>query len=159
MTGVKPMSLKKKRFVSSEIPTASMADIAFLLIVFFMVTAVFSITRGLDYELPKTHRVPEAIDPEEAVYIKVFADGSYEVDRRPMELKDLLGYLAPKLLNWPDKPVMIHTDPSANYGAMLAVYDTLRMANEEEHGFWVRRISIPSLKELYEIQQVLGETF
>ncbi|UCF80019.1 MAG: biopolymer transporter ExbD [Acidobacteriota bacterium] len=154
------MRFRKKGFVSPEIPTASMADIAFLLIVFFMVTAVFSITRGLDYELPKKEEVPKAIEREEAVYIKVFPDGSYEVDRRPMELKDLLGYLAPKLtegIGWPDKPVMIHTDPMADYGAMLAAYDTLRTAKEESHGFWVRKISIPSLAELYEIQQVLGE--
>jgi biopolymer transport protein ExbD len=154
------MRIKKKGLVSSEIPTASMADIAFLLIIFFMVTAVFSMTRGLDYELPKKEKVPKAIEREEAVYIKVFADGSYEVDRRPMELKDLLEYLAPKLtegIGWPDKPVMIHTDPLANYGAMLAVYDTLRTATEKEHGFWVRKISIPSLAEIYEIQQILGE--
>ena len=156
------MRLAKKGHIDSEIPTASMADIAFLLIIFFMVTAVFSMTRGLDYELPKKEKVPEAIEREEAVYIKVFADGSYEVDRRPMELKDLLVYLAPKLtegIGWPDKPVMIHTDPMADYGAMLAVYDTLRSATEKEHGFWVRKIAIPSLAELYAIQLVLGETF
>jgi biopolymer transport protein ExbD len=32
----------------SEIPTSSMADIAFLLIIFFMVTTVFSATKGLE---------------------------------------------------------------------------------------------------------------
>lgn len=45
------MKLDKKRG-SAEIPTASMADIAFLLIIFFMLTTTFSINKGFDYGLP-----------------------------------------------------------------------------------------------------------
>ena len=45
--------MKLRRFSpGSEIPTSSMADIAFLLIIFFMVTAVFSATKGLAFRLP-----------------------------------------------------------------------------------------------------------
>ncbi len=155
------MKLEKKK-IPSDIPSASMADIAFLLIIFFMVTAVFSMTRGLDYELPKKEKVPENIEREEAVYIKVLADGTYEVDRRSMELDELPGYLKPKLtegIGWPDKPVMIHTVALADYGAMLAVYDVLRIPEEETHGFRVRKISIPSLADMYALEQILGETF
>lgn len=36
------------RVVSSEIPTASMADIAFLLVIYFMLTITFAATQGLD---------------------------------------------------------------------------------------------------------------
>ena len=40
-----------KKTVNDEIPTASMADITFLLIIFFMVTNTFAATRGLDFAL------------------------------------------------------------------------------------------------------------
>ena len=46
-----------------------MADIAFLLIIFFMVTAVFSATKGLEFKLPKDDDKPP--EQEEAVFIKV----------------------------------------------------------------------------------------
>ena len=46
------MKVDKKKS-EPEIPTASMADIAFLLIVFFMITSVFSVTRGIEFQLPK----------------------------------------------------------------------------------------------------------
>ena len=46
----------KRNLPSSDIPTASMADIAFLLIIFFMVTSVFSATKGLDFTLPKEEK-------------------------------------------------------------------------------------------------------
>lgn len=40
------------RTVVSEIPTSSMADVAFLLIVFFLVSWAFAVSRGLDLALP-----------------------------------------------------------------------------------------------------------
>ena len=46
------MKIRREK-VPPEIPTSSMADIAFLLIIFFMVTAVFAATKGLEFKLPK----------------------------------------------------------------------------------------------------------
>ena len=43
----------KKSKVSDEIPTASMADIAFLLLIFFLVTTVFPKDKGLAIVLPE----------------------------------------------------------------------------------------------------------
>lgn len=45
-------SMKWTQRTNDEIPTSSMADIAFLLIIYFMVTATFTATRGLDLEMP-----------------------------------------------------------------------------------------------------------
>jgi biopolymer transport protein ExbD len=48
--------LKFKRRLTQDdeaVPMASMADIAFLLIIFFMVSSVFSVDRGLLIELPE----------------------------------------------------------------------------------------------------------
>ncbi|MGB9590400.1 MAG: ExbD/TolR family protein, partial [Candidatus Hydrothermia bacterium] len=44
---------KREREEEAEIPTASMADIAFLLIIFFMVTTVFAREKGLKLLLPE----------------------------------------------------------------------------------------------------------
>ena len=60
---------------AAEIPTSSMADIAFLLIIFFMVTAVFSATKGLEFMLPKddNEAPPES---EEAVLTRTHQEAS-----------------------------------------------------------------------------------
>ncbi len=47
----------KRGQVDDEIPTASMADIAFLLIIYFMVTTTFAATRGIDFSLPQLRRL------------------------------------------------------------------------------------------------------
>ncbi|MGC9365848.1 MAG: ExbD/TolR family protein [bacterium] len=46
------MKLVKKKQPKANIPTSSMSDIAFLLIIFFMVSTVFRQERGLDVTLP-----------------------------------------------------------------------------------------------------------
>ena len=46
------MNLRNRLRPQAEVPTSSMADIAFLLIVFFMLTAVFATTEGLQFEYP-----------------------------------------------------------------------------------------------------------
>ncbi len=90
------MKIGKKKD-SVEIPTASMADIAFLLIIFFMVTTVFSATKGLDFKLPKDEDEPLETETIEAVYIKVMPGGGVLVDQQPMNLDQILPYLQPKL--------------------------------------------------------------
>lgn len=47
------MILRKREARAAEIPTASMADIAFLLIIFFMLTTVFATEKGLQIRLQR----------------------------------------------------------------------------------------------------------
>ena len=148
------MKLGKKR-EETEIPTASMADIAFLLIVFFMVTTVFSATKGLDFKLPKQDEEQLEAEKLEAVFIKVHPNGSVAVDRTPMAVDQILAYLQPKLERWPDKPVILYTDPEALYENMIAVYDVLSQG-ERQIGIPVKNIAVPTLKEIEQYTQVFG---
>ena len=144
-----------KRPAESEIPTSSMADIAFLLIIFFMVTAVFSATKGLDFKLPKDDQ-NQPPEEEEAVFVKVAADSTVTVDCKPMEAAEILDYLEPKLLRNPEKPVILYTDPYAPFQGMIAVYDVLGSAKPETHGFKVKNISVPTQNEINEYIELFG---
>ena len=135
-----------KRTISDEIPTASMADITFLLIIFFMVTSTFSVTRGLDFAVPKEDRSTPQVEREEAVLIAVRPGGTIEVDGRAMQLGDILDYLRPRLAVNQTKPVIIRPDPDAAYGDMVRVYDVLRGGKDQ--GVEVRNISIPTQREI-----------
>lgn len=129
------------------IPTSSMADIAFLLVIYFMITVTFSVTKGLDFALPETDDEVTVV-PEESTLVEVLADGSLRVDGRPMALAGLLGYLAPKLERNPAKPVILHTDPRAHYGAMIAVYDELRQGRQKLGLGEEIRIAVPTEREV-----------
>jgi biopolymer transport protein ExbD len=133
-----------------------MADIAFLLIIFFMVTAVFSATKGLDFKLPSNEDDTRQAESEEAVFIKVAADGSVTVDCKPMAIEDILGYLEPKLTRDAEKPVILYTDPYAPYQAMISVYDVLVVPKMEVEGWKVKNISVPTQTEIQDYIGIFG---
>ena len=110
----------------SEIPTSSMADVAFLLIVFFLVSMTFAATRGLDMALPQEDDEPRLIDTQEAVHIEVGPAGSLTVDGEPLTLDALLAHLEPTLAQAPDKPVIVDAADGTPYGPMVDVLDELR---------------------------------
>jgi biopolymer transport protein ExbD len=141
------MKLKRDDKVDDEIPTSSMADIAFLLIIYFMVTTTFAATRGLDFALPKDDDNPPQVEKEESVLIEIQAGGVLVVDTKPMELDMILEYLKPKLERNPMKPVIIRPLEGSFYGHMVDVFDELRQS-EAKMGFEVKNVSIPTQREI-----------
>ncbi len=138
-----------RREVPAEIPTASMADVAFLLIIFFLVTSIYSVTRGIQFSLPKHDEAALTAEPEAATLIEIASTGALTVDSRPMALADLQGYLLPKLERNPTKSVILQTSLEAPYHAMTDVFDELRQVG-------VQNLVIPTTTELqlYGLQQL-----
>ncbi|MEM9554941.1 MAG: biopolymer transporter ExbD [Acidobacteriota bacterium] len=126
-----------------EIPTSSMADIAFLLIIYFMVTTTFAATRGLDFSLPEEDDTPPVIEKEESVLIRINPDGQLMVDEQPKQLDEVIEYLKPKLDRNPKKPVIIQPEETAPYGYMVSVFDQLRRAKIIEGRGLVERSELP----------------
>jgi biopolymer transport protein ExbD len=141
------MKFKKER-VTDEIPTSSMADIAFLLIIYFMITMTFTATRGLDFAPPKDDDNPPVIEKEDSVLIEIQPSGDLIVDQRPMRLDELIDYLKPKLERNPEKPVIIRPEASAPYGRMVDVMDELRQGKEKAGLKEEIRISLPTQREI-----------
>ena len=131
----------RRREIPVEIPTASMADVAFLLIIFFLVASFYSVTRGIQFSLPKFDEAALTAEPEAAVLIEIASDSSLTVDNRSMALADLKGYIAPKLRQNPTKSVILQTSLEAPYQAMTDVFDELRQVG-------VQNVVIPTSTEL-----------
>ncbi len=163
------MRIRKKE-VQSEIFTGSMADISFLLIIYFMITSAFSADRGLDFALPEDTDTPE-IKQEDSIDVHVLRGGAIEVDTRGLPLEGLLPYILEKLKQNPEKPVILRTEPDATYGDMIRVFDTLRTARNE----WtdvdgqplhkdvngkplveIQTLSIPTRREIENLWSMLG---
>jgi biopolymer transport protein ExbD len=141
------MKLARRRATRSEIFTGSMADVSFLLIIFFMVTTVFSVTMGMNLALGEPPGPEDEVDPDESVDVLVQADGSLVVDGRSMGLAELVPYVGSRLTVDPLKPVILRTHRDAPYAAMMAILDELRQA-PEKGGFEIRNLAIPTFREM-----------
>ena len=136
------------RIVVSEIPTSSMADGAFLLIVFFLISMTFAATRGLDMALPKEDNEPRLIDTQEAIHVEVGLAGSLTVDGKPVALDRLLDHLEPTLAQAPGKPVIVDAADGTPYGPMVDVLDELRQGRSKLGLAEEINIALPTEREM-----------
>jgi biopolymer transport protein ExbD len=127
--------IKKKSKVSDKIPTSSMADIAFLLLVFFLVTTVFDEEVGLQVVLPE--QGPEAeqdVSPKNLLFFLVQPDGSVVVRRgespgeQTITGRQVEGVMRQALTSNPNVIGVVQTSPEARYEHMIAVLDGIQSA-------------------------------
>ena len=77
------MANKKRRFKGGEIPTSSMADIAFLLLIFFLVTTTIDTDKGLGIVLPPAGDVEIEIRKENILNCLINSRGKVLLDEEP----------------------------------------------------------------------------
>ena len=144
-----------------EIFTGSMADVTFLLIIYFMVTMAFSTTKGLDFAVPKEDPSRSEVKAEESIFIQVKPDGSFIVDNRPLPIDEWANYLRTKVdpgSNPPviSKPIILRPDPDAPYGKMMEAFDELRQMKEKLNLGKDLNISLPTQREIENVWGALG---
>lgn len=128
------MRLKRRHEAGAVIPTASMADIAFLLIVFFMVTITFEKDKT-QVALPKTELRFEV--PKEAAYISVTNNGQIRVTNgeymsTPVPPDDVVSFAANLVVEFPGRPVVLKADDAVPYRNIDKVIDSLKQAKVEK---------------------------
>ena len=127
---------KKKSKVSDEIPTSSMADIAFLLLIFFLVTTVFPKDKGLAIVLPEQSE-EVAVSQKNIIHLIVQPNGFVEVKRgesqqvQQMRAAEIEGVWRQEIASNPNLIAAVKTHPDAPYRHMVDVLDALHSANAE----------------------------
>jgi biopolymer transport protein ExbD len=122
------LDLRRKEGSGARIPTSSMADIAFLLIIFFMVTTIFKLEEGLPISLPRTE-AGEKIPREKIAHIWVDAAGTVAIDDLVVGMSDIEPLVLAKLRGNPALIIAFNTDSNAPYGVMDDAMEQLKRAN------------------------------
>jgi len=128
------MDLHASKARDAVIPTASMADIAFLLIIFFMLTMTFEVDKTR-VTLPET--VVRMEIPKKAAYISVNEAGQIKVssgDELSVPVassEDVLSFAAGVVATNPSKEFVIKADEDVPYRTVDGIIDALKRANVE----------------------------
>ncbi|MDP6578654.1 MAG: biopolymer transporter ExbD [Candidatus Marinimicrobia bacterium] len=118
----------KKRVRAGEIPTASMADIAFLLLIFFLVTTTIDMDKGLGLVLPPKGEEKE-IPKRNISNILINARGDILLDKEPIQMRDIRQVVREKMAANDKLIFSVKTHSKAKYQAYVSVLDQLKMAN------------------------------
>ena len=122
------MALKRQNTMMAAFSMASMTDVIFLLLIFFMVTSTFVFPTALEVNLPESSK-QTALKPSTRVYIDkegviyATADQSEPV---AMDENTLLGFLQSMSANAADggdNYIAVYADEEVTYGALVRVLD------------------------------------
>lgn len=127
--------LSRKKTPEANIPTSSMADIAFLLLIFFLVATVIDVDTGIGLTLPEiSTEPPQPISSERMVAILINENNEVLLDKeivRLNQIKDILKTRINSKIDLPPKKkliVSIKTDRKTNYRTYIAALDQIKGA-------------------------------
>ncbi len=123
---------RKKKGALGEIPMASTSDVAFLLLIFFIVTTIFAAEQGLTLVLPgKQKDKTDIVKVKESNIATLFvqADNSVTLDNKPIVINRIKAAIEDRIFANPKLVILLKIHPDANYGYMVACLDELKLAN------------------------------
>jgi biopolymer transport protein ExbD len=126
--------MKIKRIkVSEEIPSSSMSDIAFLLLVFFIATTIFNVEEGLTLILPpKDAGTAKKVSRKNVMTIHSDANGNVFVDNDLWPNVHRLHEEVRKRFDENDKLVIsLESHPDSEYRVMIDILDEVKKAELE----------------------------
>jgi len=105
-----------------------MADIAFLLIVFFMVTTIFKLEQGLAITLPRS-TAGEKIPREKVAHIWIDRTGIISIDDLVISVPDIEPMILAKIRENHGLIISFNTDEKAPYRMVNEAMERLKLAN------------------------------
>jgi len=119
--------IKKSRPEPEEINSSSMADIAFLLLVFFLVTTTISMDKGLSLVLPPVGEELE-VNRKNITNILINESGKVLFDEKPAKTRELSRLVTEKLRQNDKMIFSVQTHSRTKYSDYIAVLDQLKIA-------------------------------
>lgn len=126
------MKIRRATRLSAYIPTASMADIVFLLIIFFILTFNIDVDRASRVSLPKSMEREEV--PKKAALVSIdkdrvirISDGE-ETSKAVGRPEDVLSFAVNIVTAQPGKPIVVKADKELPYKVVDNVIDQLKQA-------------------------------
>lgn len=107
----------------AEVDLTPMLDVVFILLIFFIVTAVFTQEQAIGLEPPPPPVPTPPIDPPPTITIFINADGLIRVNGRPADIGSVQANIERLKAENPESSVIIQADRQAEAGMIISVRD------------------------------------
>jgi biopolymer transport protein ExbD len=122
------MLLEKKKTRTAEIPMASLADIAFLLLIFFLVTTTIDVDKGIGLTLPAKGQETK-VRSKNITNLLINAQGEILLDNEIIQLEEINQIVRRKIEENPNLIISVKADRETEYDVYVEVLDELKIAN------------------------------
>ena len=122
------MLKKPRRTEQQEINSSSMSDIAFLLLVFFLVTTTISLDKGISLILPADGNELE-VNRKNIISIVINDKGKVLMDDQIIKVKSIKSKAEKKIAGNPNIIFSVTTNKNTKYRDYILVLDQLKQAN------------------------------
>ena len=119
---------ERRHRVSARIPSVSMGDIAFLLLIFFMATTIFKTEEGIEVRLPQSE-TGEKQKKDSVLHVWIDRNGRVWLNDRFVSSDRLHESIARSAQAQPGLVVAFNADERAPYRAIASVLEQLKEAN------------------------------
>jgi len=120
--------IAKRQGPQPDIPTASQGDIAFLLIIFFMVGTTFRAAQGLKVVLPNAMSTERILKKRNTQNLWIDKTGKVSVNDNLVTIPAVTPVIGEKITENPDLVVVLQADKDVPYGYVTDVLEALKAA-------------------------------
>ncbi|MFA7288401.1 MAG: biopolymer transporter ExbD [Melioribacteraceae bacterium] len=132
------VQIKKRKRPEPEIPTSSMADISFLLLLFFLVSTVIDVDTGIGMTLPEyipaDQQTTVPISKERLAALLINENGDVLLNNEVIAIPQISKTLKPRIESKIELPankklvVSVKTDRKTNYNLYIQALDQVKLA-------------------------------
>lgn len=121
---------KKRASTKQEIPTASLPDIVFMLLLFFMVTTTLrEVDVLVSFRLPEAEAIEKIENKRLVSYMWVGNDERIQIDDNIVDLDEVQEIMYEKAVALPNIIVSLRVDKNSNMGIINDVQERLRKSS------------------------------
>jgi len=123
------MKISRKSKVKTEIPTASLPDIVFMLLLFFMVSTVFRQYSGIPVNLPEAKKIKKLEAKKNVTSLYANQKGEIMIDDKFVDLDQIRHIMYEKRVENPKLIVSLKVDRFADMSLLTDIHEELREAD------------------------------
>lgn len=129
--------LKRKSKAASDIPSSSLADMAFLLLIFFMVTTTFPKEKKQDAVFPDAEATQKLEEPRrDILHVYILQDGTIFINDQNIAVEDVSNVIAPLYAENRGLVVMLRADREVAYSTIDQILSELQQAGAVRVSFY-----------------------
>lgn len=124
--------MKRKRIDIAD--SGALSDLAFLLIIFFIVIAVFNVNKGFILGIPKKNST-KIVNIDDIIKVRLGNSGELSIQGQPISILELEEEIVLLLNSHPNLTFVLKIEPEVHYQNVVSIIEIVRKLEVDNFSF------------------------